>query len=239
MWPFSKNSTHVKDSGLLEGFVDWHCHLLPGVDDGVKKLPETLQILAIWEELGVKQIWLTPHIMEDIANDPADLTRRFEALKQEYKGRIQLHLAAENMMDDLLNKRMEEHRLLPLGQSGTHLLVETSYFNPPFGMDAVLDEVKRQGYFPVLAHPERYQYMNIGDYKKLKEQGVLLQLNVPSLVGAYGKEVQKKAEMLLDGGFYNLCGTDTHSLRFVNYFLEGKLSAKRVRQIKQIIVDDL
>ncbi|MBQ8713261.1 MAG: capsular biosynthesis protein [Prevotella sp.] len=234
MWLFSRNDT-IRDSGLLEGFTDWHCHLLPGVDDGVKEVAETLQILAIWEELGVKQVWLTPHIMEDIANEPAALSQRFEALKRDYKGSISLHLAAENMMDDLFNSRLDNANLLPLGSSATHLLVETSYFNPPFGMSSILDKVKQQGFFPVLAHPERYQYMDADDYKKYKQQGVLFQLNVPSLAGAYGKEVQKKAEMLLDKGYYDLCGTDTHNLRFVNTFINSKLSAKVIKAVKQLM----
>ena len=65
-------------------------------------------------------------------------------------------------------------------------------------MDEIIGNVMSKGFYPVLAHPERYNYMNIGDYKKLKDRRVIFQLNVPSLVGAYGEEVKKKAEMLLD-----------------------------------------
>ena len=53
----------------MEGFRDCHCHLLPGVDDGVRELHETLKILERWKSLGVKEVWLTPHIMEDIPNN--------------------------------------------------------------------------------------------------------------------------------------------------------------------------
>lgn len=238
MWIFD-NKTSISESGLLEGMTDWHCHLLPGVDDGVKERQETLRILHVWEEQGMSEVWLTPHIMEDIPNKPSDLTAPFEALKADYRGTIALHLAAEHMMDDLLDKRLEDCDVLPIGTEGRHLLVETSYFNPPFGMDEIIDNVKRKGYFPVLAHPERYQYMNIGDYRKHKAAGVLFQLNVPSLVGAYGKEVQKKAELLLDNGLYDLCGTDTHSIRFVDYFLNGKLTNKRIKQVKELIAHGL
>ena len=67
MWPFRKKQT-LEESGFFRGFTDWHCHILPGVDDGVLTMDESLQILAEYERLGVKEVWLTPHIMEDIPN---------------------------------------------------------------------------------------------------------------------------------------------------------------------------
>ena len=131
MW-FLSNSVKVGDSGLLEGMTDYHCHLLPGVDDGVQKTSETLEILSLWEKAGVNKIWLTPHIMEDIPNTPEDLQLEFNKLKEQYEGNIELFLSAENMMDNLCSSRLKEKRLLPLGTEKNHLLVETSYFNPPY-----------------------------------------------------------------------------------------------------------
>lgn len=234
MWPFS-SKVSIADSGLLDGFVDFHCHLLPGVDDGVQKISETLSILDLWEQQHVSEVWLTPHIMEDIPNEPDTLRSCFEELKRQYHGSIRLHLAAENMIDNVLKERLANDNLLPLGQQGNHLLVETSYFNPPYDMDESIHDVLAKGFYVVLAHPERYNYMESADYKRLKDQRILFQLNVPSLVGAYGKKVQQKAEMLLDNGFYDLCCTDTHSIRFVNYFLKGTLSKSRVKAVRNII----
>lgn len=67
MWPFKKQIP-LKASGIFAGFTDWHSHILPGVDDGVQTLEESLAILQQYEVLGVKAVWLTPHIMEDIPN---------------------------------------------------------------------------------------------------------------------------------------------------------------------------
>ncbi len=234
MWLIS-NSIKVIESGLLEGMTDYHCHLLPGVDDGVQKTSETLEILNLWEEAGIKTVWLTPHIMEDIPNNPEDLQVSYEKLKERYEGKIELLLSAENMMDNLCSSRLKEKRLLPLGTEKGHLLVETSYFNPPYDMDDILSNVMGLGYYPVLAHPERYNYMNMGDYKELKERRILFQLNIPSLVGAYGDEVKKKAEMLLDKGYYDLYGTDTHSIRFVKFFLNAKMSKKTLKAVRTLI----
>lgn len=234
MWLLS-NKLFVEDSGLLEGFCDCHCHLLPGVDDGVKRQQEALQILKTWERLGMKEVWLTPHIMEDIPNEPVELKKKLEEVKAAYKGTIELHLAAENMMDGLFTKRMATGNLLTIGQEGTKLLVETSYYNPPMNMNELIDEIKAKGYTPILAHPERYHYMEMRDYKHWKERGVKLQLNLPSLVGAYGPEVMKKAERLLERSMYDYCGTDTHSMNQVDYFTKSPISKKILKKAKKLI----
>ena len=234
MWLLS-NKVKVVDSGLLEGFRDCHCHLLPGVDDGVKELHETLKILERWLALGVREVWLTPHIMEDMPNKTQELKERYENLKTVAPKGIALRLAAENMMDKLFSERLDERDLMPLGQDGKYLLVETSYYNPPMDMQRLFERIKESGYIPVLAHPERDQYMEMDDYNRWKQRGVRLQLNVPSLVGAYGPEVQHKAQKLLEKEMYDYCGTDTHSMRFVEYFLDSKISKKTVRKVQQIV----
>lgn len=231
MW-FVSNKTTVRESGLLEGFCDCHSHLLPGVDDGVEEMDETLQILRLWQSVGMKEVWLTPHVMEDIPNEPAALRRRLAALQDRYDGNIRLHLAAEYMMDGLFLPRLEEHDVLT--ENDHRLLVETSYYIPPMNMEAILDSIRKKGFEPILAHPERYQYMDKDDYRYWKERGVLMQLNLPSLVGAYGPDVQYKAEWLLQKNMYDYCGTDTHSLEQAELFLDGIISQKVVKKVRRI-----
>ena len=233
MWLFS-DKILVKESGLLEGFCDCHCHLVPGVDDGVQELDETMQILEEWESLGVKEVWLTPHIMEDMPNEPAMLRDKFEGVTAFYTGDVKLHLAAEHMMDGLFLKRLEKNNVMPIGKDRSKLLVETSYYTPPMNMADMIERIKAKGYEAILAHPERYQYMDRQDYKRWKDRGVLLQLNVPSLVGAYGPEVQWKAEWLLKENMYDYCGTDTHSTGQMELFLNSMISKKAVKRVKQI-----
>lgn len=218
----------------MEGFCDCHCHLVPGVDDGVQELDETMQILEEWESLGVKEVWLTPHIMEDIPNEPAMLRDKFEGVTAFYTGDVKLHLAAEHMMDGLFLKRLEKNNVMPIGKDRSKLLVETSYYTPPMNMTDIIERIKARGYEPILAHPERYQYMDRQDYKRWKDRGVLLQLNVPSLVGAYGPEVQWKAEWLLKENLYDYCGTDTHSTGQMELFLNSMISKKAVKRVKQL-----
>lgn len=212
MWPFKKKVVSLKESGMFDGFTDWHSHILPGVDDGIKTLEESLDVLRAYEELGFKKVWLTPHIMEDYPNTPADLRARFEELKNAWTGNVEIKLAAENMLDSLFEERLESGDLLPIGDEGNHLLVETSYYTPPYGMDEMLEKIRQKGYFAVLAHPERYRYMEKSDYKKYKDMGLLFQMNFVSLVGGYGEAAQKKAEWLLSEGMIDLLGSDVHRL---------------------------
>ena len=91
----------LEKSGIFQCFTDCHCHILPGVDDGIKTMGDSLAVLSYYEELGIREVWLTPHIMEDVPNSPSVLRSRFEELSSAYSGKIVLHLGAENMLDAL------------------------------------------------------------------------------------------------------------------------------------------
>lgn len=233
MWFFPKRRS-LRESGIFQGFTEWHCHLLPGVDDGIKTLDESLKTLRLYEEAGIRTVWLTPHIMEDIPNTPVQLRERFGELQQAYKGNIKLHLAAEHMLDALFEERLEANDLLPIGEEGNHLLVETSYFNPPMDLKGMLKRIQAKGYHPLLAHPERYVYMDERDYHELKDLDIKFQLNIPALVGMYGERVQKKAQQLLKAGMYTCMGNDTHTYRFFASLLDAKLPEKELEKLSEM-----
>lgn len=230
-WPFQKKQT-LAESGLLQGMTDYHSHLLPGVDDGVQTMEESLELLRLYEQLGIREVWFTPHIMEDIPNTTTRLREHFEDFQARYTGPILLHLAAEYMLDNLFKERLSQLDLLPLGAEGDHLLVETSYFNPPMDLYGMLEKIKSVGFTPVLAHPERYVYMGKVNYKYLKERKVKFQLNLPSLVGIYGNLAQKKAEWLCNEKMIQLCGTDIHTL-----FSLQRIITYRALHLKRIVLN--
>ena len=269
MWPFSKK-TSIAASGILQGAVDHHSHILPGVDDGVETMDEALRILATYETLGIKELWLTTHIMEDIPNTHHKLRTRFEELKAAYNGSIELHLAAEYMIDNHLRNLLQEIKnspgvypkgeisptnncpscvrgasnavaegdrssLLPIGTSGKHILVETSYYNAPMEMRETLQQIRSLSYTPLLAHPERYMYLDYAEYVKLHNEGVKFQLNLASLAGGYGKAVQKKALWLLSNGLYSVCGSDLHCEDAIEYITKCKLSEKEIEQVVRLL----
>ena len=226
-------SSSVSTERLPNG-IDWHCHILPGVDDGFQAPKKSLEMLRLYEDAGMKEIWFTPHIMEDVPNETAHLRQVFADFQKQYqqdfasrnpadkeastpsgtepsaRQMLKLHLAAENMLDALFEKRLRQNDLLPLGDEGNHLLVETSIFSAPMNFYALLERIKNKGYTPVLAHPERYLYMEKQDYEKLKAQGIKFQRNLFSIKGQYGDKVRKRCKWLMKQGMYDLVGSDLH-----------------------------
>lgn len=234
MFSFFNKKISIADSGLLSNSVDRHTHILPGIDDGFKKLSDSLEALTKMQELGVKEVWLTPHVMTDYPNQPAQLKEKFEELRAAYTGNIRLHLAAEHMLDTLFIERFEADNLMPMDNN--ILLIETSYFNPPMEFDGIMGDILNSKYTPLLAHPERYKYMNTDQYRQLKEKGVLFQLNLGSLVGGYGKTTQEAARKILANGWYDCIGSDIHSLKHLQQIHHTPtLSKKEISVLKNII----
>lgn len=223
------------ESDLLRGGTDNHSHLLYGVDDGVKTRDESLSILSVLEEAGLRELWLTPHIMEDVPNRTDDLRARFERFcGEEYHGSIRLRLAAEYMLDNLFDERLAARDLLLHDED--LVLIETSTLAPPVDLWGVLDKMMRMGYRPLLAHPERYGYMTPEDYRRLREIGVRFQLNLPSVLGYYGPKVQARAQEFLDRGWYEMTGSDCHRLSMVEqHYAERRLKKKTIRALRPLM----
>jgi tyrosine-protein phosphatase YwqE len=208
---FKKKSDAVKKLLL----TDMHSHLLADVDDGVKSHDEAIQIIERFEQVGYKKIITTPHIMSDYyPNEPANLKIVAEALSQKLKEKnihITLGLAAEYYLDEKVMRGMKaSEKFLTFGDN--LLLFETNFFAEPFNLNEFIFTALTQGYKPVLAHPERYQYMTLAKAEELRGRGTLLQLNLLSLAGFYGKPIEKMAIKLIEKGWVDLVGTDCHNL---------------------------
>lgn len=211
--------------------TDVHAHLLPGVDDGIKTTAEAWQTLARMEALGVERILLTPHVSDEHrGNTPLHLREVFAELETANPTAIRLQLAGEYMLDNGYRQRLEAG-LLTLSES--QVLVETSYLRPPMELDQLLYETCMAGYVPVLAHPERYMYMQATDYDRLQTLGCRFQLNLFALGGWYGSEPARKARKLLQQGRYTFVGSDCHSRAGYEAALERlKLSRKECEALQ-------
>ena len=130
------------------------------------------------------------------------------------------------MLDNLFDERLDGNDLLPIGRRGNHLLVETSYFNPPLDLEGTLCRIRSRGYYPLLAHPERYVYMSRKDYRRLHEARVRFQLDLFTLAGMYGKRAMECAGWLLEQGFYDAAGTDIHRKAVCDRIRGFRLSRK-------------
>lgn len=194
---------------------DFHCHLLPAVDDGLRSLEETRAAIKSLLALGYQGAVLTPHIYPGVYdNTPDQLRDAFRALRQEIEGDFSLHLAAEYFADEALLTAIERDDILYLELGNQKIvLVEFPTLMPsPAGMDVLL-QLRRAGYQPVLAHVERYRYVQREQslwLPRLERTGAWLQCDIGSLAGQYGPNPQVFARSLLDQKLPTLWGTDLH-----------------------------
>ncbi|WP_374166730.1 tyrosine-protein phosphatase [Arcticibacter sp. MXS-1] len=204
--------------------VDIHSHLIPGIDDGVSDAPSSARYIRSLNELGIEKFICTPHVFTEIyPNTPDTIGAAAWELKAELKRQavdVQVSAAAEYMLDPDFNSILEEGKLLCLG--GTYVLVEMSYQVETPKVERYIFDLYIKGYKPVLAHPERYVYYhnNYQQYRRLRDRGCLLQLNLLSLAGYYGKAVRQVALSLLKEGLIDLVGTDLHHERHLQQLQE-------------------
>ena len=162
--------------------IDLHCHLLPGIDDGSPDIDTSLKLIGGLRELGFERLITTPHIMGDMyPNTPAIIGDRLSIVQKMLAGKgmgIEFSAAAEYFLDDQMEQRIQNNEPL-LTLSGNRVLCEFSMLTPTMGVKEMIFEMQMQGYQVVIAHPERYVYLetNKGFYEELKDMGCLFQLN--------------------------------------------------------------
>lgn len=198
--------------------LDFHNHLLPGIDDGSPNSETSLILANGLVELGFTQFICSPHIIADTHPNNADSIKKAADLlnqhTQENNSNLKFDYIAEYMIDDVFRSQIKnKNPFLTFGSN--KILTEFSYIQKPDHIEHVTFELQMQGYEPILAHPERYIYYhsNLSFYEYLKDLGFELQLNLLSLTPYYGKEVQKTANYLLKKEMYDFICTDLHHER--------------------------
>jgi len=210
--------------------VDLHSHLLPGIDDGAKTMEESLTLVRKMAALGFEKLILTPHVMIDAYPNSRETILEKLLLLREAVSReeipIQLEASAEYYLDEGFPGLLEREEILPI--AGKYLLFETSYMAKPHALPELIYAIKIHGYIPLMAHPERYRYVRDleREYGALREQEVLFQLDSNSLGGFYGKDARRKADFLLQRGWIDFLGSDTHRMRHLEQ-LESVLGDRR------------
>ncbi len=215
---FKKKNTNSNKADYSSLNADIHSHLIPGIDDGSPNVETSIRLIKGMKELGFKKLITTPHIMWDIyKNTRKVILEKLEEVKiklEEEKIDIEIHAAAEYFIDDYVEELLNQKE--PLLTFGNNMvLTEFSMASPSFDLKEVLFEMQIQGYQPVIAHPERYTYLehNKNFYDELKDAGYLFQLNILSLSGYYSDSVMELARYLAKKGYYDLVGTDLHHIR--------------------------
>ncbi len=144
---------------------------------------------------------------------------------------IEIEAAAEHYFDETFEDRVNDHKLMTMGDN--YVLFEFSFINKPPNAIPVIQNLKQLGYKPILAHPERYTYMDVEQFRNIREWGANLQLNTISLTGYYGKDVKKLAESLIDNQLIDFISSDMHHLRHAEAFKD----ALRTPYLEKVMFD--
>jgi len=226
-WPW-------KSEANLTCEVDIHSHLLPGIDDGSPSVDHSVEMLRALQHQGYKKVITTPHIHPKYPNSETSIKHTLNALKSSLEGTgvtVQLEAAAEYFVDDQFIDKLEtDQELLIFGDN--YVLVECSFISKPLFFESVIYKLKDKGYSPVLAHPERYQFLegSIDWLQNLKSTGILFQVTLGSIGGYYGKMPKKIGMELIKHGMVDFFGSDLHKVTQVEFLKKG-LHNKEVQNL--------
>lgn len=214
----------------MSGFVDLHCHLLPGVDDGARTPEDALEMARALVDVGVSTVAVSPHARAGCA--PVEVcVERLEALRGALAGAavpLTLELGAENaLVEDGFLDGLGTPAARPVHR-GPYVLVELPYTAPVPALPALVFQMMRKGVVPLLAHPERCLELQRPDRAaEVVGLGARLQLDVGALSGRYGPVARRAARELLDRGLYLVAATDLHAPAGARRWIERALSDLR------------
>lgn len=204
--------------------TDVHSHLLPGIDDGASDMAESLEMARNMVALGYRRAIVTPHIMSDAyPNTPEEILAVADRLRTalaEHGIPLEIECGAEYYLDEWFLEHTTHPDLLCWGGEARYLLFETSYVSKPMFLTEAVFNLKANGYQPVMAHPERYQYFwsqdAMEEIEHLHVAGLLMQVNITSFAGSRGKRASKIAHEMATKGMVSFLGTDMHKPLQVN-----------------------
>lgn len=240
MFEFFKRKKNRVVEPIFESLsVDMHSHLVPHVDDGSRSIEETLECMRVMQQVGYKQMYITPHFQYPrFPNKEDDITNRYNRLCDDLKENgvtmQMMGIGGEYRIDDSFADRVANPQFLQIGQKNKYLLVELSLHQIRMGIEETIFDLMMKGYDVILAHPERYPYYSSTSRKlqNLKEQGVYFQCNVLSLSGFYGEAAQSKAYAFIENDWVEFLGTDMHNTMYADALLECAAN-KKVQKLMQ------
>ncbi len=212
--------------------LDCHCHILPGIDDGAANLEESVFLASWLVKHGYQRAICTSHCSFLYHNTPKTVTDACNLLREELDRQgIKLELVPSmeyRFIESTWPTVRQNNWLMPW--EGNHILIELPLHNPErMGSIVPADEIRyliEEGYQPVLAHPERYTYMEMEQIRALKDAGAQFQRNLGSLEGWYGDDVSIRASEMVSEGLFDWIGTDLHNYRYADFFESHVFNAK-------------
>lgn len=198
----------------MDKIIDIHTHILPGVDDGAKDIDESIKIINYLYDKGITDIVLTSHYIINTKYNYNQIARNriLTALREKLNNdQIHLYLGNEVYLSENIIDLLEQHEISTINNT-KYMLIElplTGYIN---NLQNILCELTNYGIIPIIAHPERYKFLqkNNKRVRELLEFNCLLQCNIDSILGKYGKKAKKTMKWLLKKDLVSFVATDTH-----------------------------
>lgn len=211
--------------------LDFHSHILPGLDDGARDLDDSLMLASAMKGWGFERVYCTPHINALYRNTPESIRPAFEHLQEA--------LSTHNI--DLDIRMSAEYRLVPetwpdVLEKGWLMPIEDKYILMELPISrrsemkniSPMDEFRKIisiGLTPILPHPERYGYLSHDELLEFVDIGVKIQCNYGSLAGLYGHDAEEIAGSMVKEGIVSFYGTDMHNAHYVDvmgqWFADG------------------
>lgn len=209
----------VRRDGLIDppdlGEFDAHCHILPGIDDGPTDERGTLAIARLLIEMGVSRVVATPHVISDVfPNSTGTIVEAVENAKRLLAASgldLQVEAGAEYYAEPALLDRIARDDLLSFGDE-RYVLFEAPVERAPMLLEELVFEFKSAGYTPLLAHAERYRFLqrDRDAIDRLRRMGVRFQINHPSFLLPKTSRRGEMARWMYIKGLVDLLGTDMH-----------------------------
>lgn len=220
--------------------IDIHSHILYGIDDGSKSIEESINIIKEHIKMGFTDIVVTPHYIENSKYETNNIDKEniLNKLKEELKKqniKINLYLGNEVFVNNNLEELIKKQEISTINNS-KYLLIEFPMNEKPNDINNIIYELKIKGIIPIIAHPERYDYVEKNPNLVLEwiEEGALLQSNYGSIIGVYGSGPQKTIKKLLKKDLIDFLATDIHYPNNKIYLNMDKIRKK----IKKIISEE-
>lgn len=218
--------------------IDIHTHILPEIDDGADSLDEAYEMALMAVRSGVKALVATPHSNQRVDFLDDELKRQekaFVELEQillQEKVPLKLYRGMEIWSSVDVVEKIKLGKLITLNQT-PYVLIEFAFDEEPWLIEAIIEELQGAGLVPILAHPERY--FCVQDEPNLlhewRMQGALAQMNKGSILGRFGWEIERTAEVLLRNHLFACIASDAHhayvrttDMKELHYYLQRHYS---------------
>ncbi|WP_160032344.1 tyrosine-protein phosphatase [Paenibacillus sp. An7] len=204
--------------------IEIHSHILPGLDDGPASTEEALLLAQAAVKSGITKVIATPHHLNESYDNPRqeveEATKQFQYLLQERDIPLQVRAGQEIRLHPRLMELWMNEELLTLASS-KYILLELPYHEIPAYFEDLLYELRIRNIIPILAHPERNAVL-LREPEKLREfmtEGALCQITAQSIIGLFGRKVQKWCFHFCKQNGLHFISSDAHDLKHRNFAL--------------------